>query len=123
MLVAHLRNARRPSDYQSDALTSVLVSINWSGRQDLHLRPGELQARPPAADSRPECWTRRLDLRQPLPGCSRSPDYLGHSVKLGRLVRLALTNTTFTESGLGYFAFSLHRLVPSVRFELTLYEF
>ena len=30
MLVAHLRNARRPSDYQSDARTSVLVSINWS---------------------------------------------------------------------------------------------
>ena len=101
----------------------MLVSINWSGRQDLHLRLGEFQARPSAADLRPECWTRRLDLRQPLPGCSRSPDYLGHGVILGRLVRLALTNTTFTESGLGYFAFSLHRLVPSVRFELTLYEF
>ena len=40
-------------------------------------------------------------------------------MKLGRLVRLALTNTAFTEPGLGYFAFSLHQLVPQVGVEPT----
>jgi len=34
-LVAHLRNARRPSDYQSDARTTVLVSSCMVGTPGL----------------------------------------------------------------------------------------
>ena len=81
----------------------------WPGRRESNV-PG----RAPEARGQPMThaqikWTRRLDLRQPLPGCNRSPDYLGHGVELVGSAGLEPANRRFTVAGLDRFGFDPHR--------------